>query len=166
MAKVKVEIKSKFASQEKINRIIRDSGVLQKVGDAIVEEVRDGVNPANGLPIKRVSSKYAKRRDQLAKYNRTDPNAPLGTTRSNLTFTGQLLKSIRAFINAQKSIITIKPSGIHKGIYTSPKRRGKPVKNEDILSGQKQQGRDILRVTPRLLNIIKDIIKKELKNNL
>lgn len=133
----------------KITRAISDSGFPKELRDDIVEEIRDnGIKPD-------LAPSSVKTRNYLSRFNATHPK--YSASKSNLTFSGQLLDALRAKFVASKLIINIDSlKKKHKKFKTGGKGSKKPAAGIDqILEWQKEAGRDIAQVFER-----KDFVTK------
>lgn len=174
MARFRVNTKAARESiKRKINRIIRDKGILDKVGQMIVEPMKEGVNPVTGKPYKPLASSTIANRRAMAKYNQTSPR--FSPDKSNLTFSGQLLDSIKHRIVISKSIIIIEPTGTRRAYR---KKSGKPAKrsvktNKELAKIHSKGGkkskkggrlpkREVLKISKKKLKEVNQFIKREL----
>jgi len=149
MATVKVTIGSGVAKSinNKVKKKLETKKVLSEVNKQVQSALRE--NRYSPLALKTI-----KRRKRLATVNSTDPKYSSG--RSNLTFTGEFIKSITARFTKGFGL-NIKPRGKHRGYKLINGGRSKSVNNADIARGQADQGRDI--VTNLQDNIVKRIVK-------
>ena len=173
MAKFKLQKKSvdrtKAAIKRKLHRVIRDDGVLKHVAGSLVKEIqRRGAVDENGeVSGKEISDKWNKRRKRLSKFNATSKHYKPSTLKSFLTFTGQLMKSIKAKINITKGIITIEPTGVHKKYKTGKRNKSKNIRNVDLLNALEDKGYYFLvandKLRKKVVNLIKIQLRKVLK---
>lgn len=141
---------------------IRKSGLLQQLGSNITQDVKKGAQVGQSSWPK-LSQKWSDYRDKLASINRTDPEYRSG--RNNLTFTGQLLDSLKTFIQVSKLRVIIRPTGNHKKykrLRTGKVGEGKPVKNQDIMDYQAERGRVAMILKQREVDKITILIREYL----
>lgn len=172
MARVKVDIKGleniKKRAVTKVNRAIKSTGILEDIANLIVIAVRDGdpvqrAKAANKKYKNNLSEEWVKRRSRLAKLNPTHPK--YGRNKNNLTFTGQLLDSIKGKLIVSKSQIIVEPTGSHKGYKTPTGRTTKRISNKELAKFV-QELRDFLFLTPDEIDQINKLLKKELRKKL
>lgn len=157
--KLKLKGLSRFSGKEKLKlgRAIKQSGVMDDIGEDIIKTSKKAKR-------KGFSTEWSKYRDKLATKNPTDPEYSSG--KSNLTFTGGLINSIKVkFVTGQFKIV-IAPTGKHKNYKRLTKRKkkkgaSKRSSNMDIAIGQKDQGRDTIIVTKKNLKKYGKWIKKQ-----
>lgn len=170
MSKVKVTYNLSNLEQriKNIAKDLKSEGFSKKVVSEIVNKVRkDAFRFKTGRKFRQLKPKTIERRKRLAKYNNTHPEYK--ASKPNLTFTGRLLKSVKARIQAKgpSIILQIDVSGIHAP-YKGPKGEvGKPVSNKKIREGLAKIGRDPLELSKKanrnLVRILKAIIKERLR---
>lgn len=125
MAKVKVNI---LGAQRAVERLfksaIKDKELLNDIGESAVKNsvasVRLGKDPATGKPIAGFANRktYPEARSRIA--SRRGAGTSFKPKKSNLTLTGQLLRSIKHKIKG--NIITIQAEGNHSPYYSGGKR--------------------------------------------
>lgn len=123
-----------LARKEKLRlaNAIKKSKVMDDIGEDIIKVSKK----AKREPLPSGKKSWSKRRDKLAAKNPTDPTYASG--KSNLTFTGQLLNSIKVKFMAGKFLIRISPTGTHKKYKSASKRKGKKKS-----SGKRSSNMDI-----------------------
>jgi len=154
---------------QKVLGEIRKSGLLQQLGKNITSDVKNQSQTGQaGWP--KLSDKWSKYRDKLAAINKTDDEFRSG--RNNLTFTGQLLNSLKTFIQVSKLQVIIRPTGNHKkykrlrtGKVSS---KDKIVKNQDIMDYQATLGRKAMilkqREVDKITILIREYLSRVFKN--
>lgn len=96
--------------------------------------------------LKKLSEKYKKKR----KRNKSELSSETSPSKSNLTYSGQLLDSITGKGDKKKIQIFIEEN------------RNDGVKNKDILKGQSKQGRDFFELSDKELKSLQNSIKNDL----
>jgi hypothetical protein len=108
IAKVETE------TREKLQKLFKEPALLSQVADVMIKDIqfqaRRGRNPITGGNFIPLSKEWIKRRGDLAKTNRTAD--AYKQSRSNITFTGQLLDSLSKRLT--RTGIAIVFAGIHK----------------------------------------------------
>lgn len=168
MAKVKFKnfgkVKGSIVKQLRLATLqtIRDTGIAENLADVVKNTVQKGIDPKTDKPYDDLKQSTIDRRRTLSKVNPTDEK--YSPARSNLTFTGQLVRSIRAFARPAKGIIEIRPTGTHKQYKGIRKKRlGKPVRNSDISEGlQNKHQRNLIGISERVKKNMLKIIEKRL----
>ena len=110
---------------------------------------RTGKSLVTESRLKPLSSSYRKFRNSFQGFKSQffRPN------KSNLTFTGQLLDSLKGTANVRKQRVQIKPTG----------RRKDGLTNEQLAEYVAQQGRPFLGIDEKGLKRIEQIIKRDLR---
>lgn len=143
----------------------------QKFGDHIAEQIvrkirKDGYNYKTGKSHKPLKQSTIEMRKSLAKYNKT--HSDYSPTKSNLTFTGRLLNSIKARITAKSKgiVMRIDVSGSHAPYKGKGRTHGERQSNKSIREQLAKQGRDPLALNKKskdsLTRILTAIIKERL----
>ena len=154
---------------QKVLGEVRKSGLLQQIGKNVTESVKkESQTGQPGWP--QLSSKWSDYRDKLATINKTDDEYRSG--RNNLTFTGQLLNSIKTFIQVSKLQVIIKPTGNHKKYKRlrtgKASSKEKIVKNQDIMEYQATLGRKAMilkqREVDKITTLIREYLSRVFKN--
>lgn len=148
-----------------VGRAIKQSGFEKELLSDLVKEIKDnGIEPA-------LAPSTIKRRGRLATVNPTD--AAYSQGKSNLTFTGQLLASLRSKFQVSKLVFNFTAIGKHKNYKLLTKKSSTAARpsNSDIFKGQSElYGRSLANVFTRdefrnrLVNKLKQSIKKFLTN--
>lgn len=173
MAKVKIRgIKRQARALEaRAKRLARIAVTDQKLANTIKNRITRAISETGTLPsgqkVKGISSKWSKRRDRLSDFNKTGRG--FSNSKSNLTFTGQFLRSFKATIEAGTRGIRfiIGPEGEHKGYKLVRGGRSKGSRNADIGQGQIDQGRDYTVISEKnrqqFLKLVIGRIRREFK---
>lgn len=147
--------------QKSLNDFIKDK-MLGKIANKVINMIRDERSPAGG-GFKELEDVTVDWRLRMEQYNPTHDEYFAG--RSNLTFSGEFIDSIKAKIVKKDNSVFIAPTGKHPGYFGAngiPTRKGQP-RNIDIAKGQKEMGRNILEMTKTLKKEIIREVKKEFK---
>jgi len=123
MAKVKIKglLKLEASLRRKFQKFLDETKVIgDELLDDLKDEIKDGTSPATGKPFKALAKSTIDKRRKMAKYNSTDSS--FSPTKSALTFSGQLVDSI-------KSNVKILAKSVNITIEATGKR--KPYKNKD-----------------------------------
>lgn len=168
MAKVKIKFPpSALREQVKaIEKQLQKTQLLDKLSDELIKDMKNGLNPKTGKPFRKIAPSTIKRRKALSKVNKTDSR--YSPARSNLTFTGEFLESIKAFFKKKRggSTITIEPTGTHPGYNLVRGGRSKSVSNSKIAEAQESMGRQVLTFSKKRINSIKVEIQRFLRQKL
>jgi len=157
---------------KKIEAILKDKDFLDKVGADVVfifkGTTRTGKNVAGQKFQFKDKKKASKRREQVAKYNKTHPTFSKG--RANVTITGELVDSITHKVDSNSSAITITVEGDHKGYKNKNGTTGKSVPNKKILKGLGEKGFTILieseKINEKITKKVKEELRRRLKNKI
>jgi len=138
----KVEIQVK----KRLEDLLKDTTMLNEVGETtakmIVNNARSGSVFKNDKKekIKKLKNISIAHRKYLAKYNSTSD--VYSASRSNLSFTGQFLKSIKHTV--KRGLIIIEPTGSRTGYKTGPKTKdSNPPSNKQLAKFLADNGREI-----------------------
>lgn len=168
MAKVRVVFNKKATERvkQRIAEAVSKSNVEEIIADDLKQSVREGINPKTGRPYRRLKQSTIDQRRRLSKTNPT--HSKYSPSKSNLTFTGQLVDSVFAKITALKTRIniTIGVKGRHTGYKNLNGTRGKNVKNEVIAKGLADQNRPLVGISKKKLSEMANKIVKIVKANL
>jgi len=150
--------------REQVTRINR-SGILQTTLSSLQADIRAGINPRTGKKFKRLQSSTIDNRKRLARSNPTDSNYSSG--KANVTFTGQLVRSLRAKISSfrDRVRVTIRATGTHRGYKYKNGGRGKPIANSTLIDHLADIGYPILLISRNRLNIIRTKIVNRLNRS-
>jgi hypothetical protein len=149
-----------------VGRAIKQSGFERDLLGDVIEEIREnGIEPE-------LRPATIKRRERLATVNPTDSAYSSG--KSNLTFTGQLLNSLRVKFQVSKLVFNFTSIGKHRPYKLIRKKKTSAsarVSNSEIFRGQEElYQRSIANIftrgdfKTRLVNKLKQSIKKFLTN--
>jgi len=156
--------------QKKIRKVASDlkkDEFGERIRNEIVNKVRtDAFRFKTGKKFRKLHPMTIESRKRLAKYNKTHPD--YSPSKPNLTFTGRLLDSVKARIQAKASSIILKidVSGMHAPYKSSLGEIGKATSNRKIRKELAAIGRDPLELSKkanrRLTRILTAIIKERL----
>lgn len=169
MSKAKVSFKLNNLKQ-KIKKLTKELK-SEKFGETITDDIKrkirkDGTNFKTNRPHKGLASSTVERRKYLAKYNKT--HSAYSPSKSNLTFTGRLINSIKARIQSKGTSIIMKIDvrGTHAPYKGKSGEIGGRISNKEIRSNLAKQGRDPLKFSKKakdnLTRIFMAIIKERL----
>jgi len=164
MARLKVKFPKGISARiaKTINNAIDDQD-LQSIASDLVKDIQSGKNPKTGRAYKGLKSSTIKRRKVLSKVNRT--SSKYSPSKSNLTFTGNFLKSIKAKLTKQgnSKTIIIEPTGIHPGYNLVRGGKSSPVSNKTIAEGQEAMGRNVITFSKKRVQQIRKKIQQLLR---
>tara|TARA_R100001510_G_C7649570_1_gene206994 strand:- start:300 stop:818 length:519 start_codon:yes stop_codon:yes gene_type:complete len=167
----KAKVTSKLTELEKRIRKVAASLKQDKFGEQIRNEIvnkvrKDAFRFKTGKRFRKLHPITIESRKRLAKHNKTHPD--YSPSKPNLTFTGRLLDSVKARIQAKGSsiVLRINVSGMHAPYKSSLGEIGKSQSNKKIRKELANIGRDPLELSKkanrRLTRIITAIIKERL----
>jgi len=138
LANIKIKNLNKIRGSitKRLNRIIQSTELLNQIGvfttNKIKGTAKTGKSLKNGSKFKKLASSTIKNRENLAKYNAT--SNVYSNKRSNLSFTGQLLYSIKYKINTRNSRVIIRPTGDRKPYKNKSggSTKGKTITNKQL----------------------------------
>jgi hypothetical protein len=146
MAKVKIKniYNVRDLVKKEFDKIRRDPILLGEIGKlastAIIKSNQTGKSPKTGETFKRLSQSWFDQRSYLESFNQTG-DFYLSTKKSNVTFSGQLLRAFKSFVvNSYTATVTISPEGAHSG-YKTKSGRTKSVPFKKLLTYLADQGR-------------------------
>lgn len=147
--------------KEEFEKIRKDPELLRTIADAsqkdIVGFTRSGKSPKDRKTFDGLSESWYKKRDYLLKYN-SPGEYFLYSLKSNLTFTGKLLESIKFKIVPSQGEVVIEPEGNHDG-YKTKSGRTKSIPNKKLVGYLASQGREFLFVSDALRKRINVLTK-------
>lgn len=155
--------------RDAFKKAIGNKQMLNEIGKEIIIDVVDVTrNKDKSIPLKLSDLKLLKEswiitKRRLAQTNETDPAYEDG--RSNLTFTGQLLNSMRhSILGPGKLEISFK--GMHAGYKSATGRVSKAIENSKLAEYVAKAGRPFFGVRPamrfRVNRIVKTYVKRAL----
>lgn len=165
-------------SVEKLDKSIRDAfdkvlsskPMLDEIGNSITSDIVDQTrNKAKSIPdasrLSPLSKEWIERRKKLSDYNETD--STFSPTKSNLTFTGQLLNSLKHRILG-KGKIEAYFDGMHEPYKNKDGEPiGDEISNEDLATFVKEKGRPFVGIrdlTARKINrIVRTYVRRALR---
>lgn len=162
--KITVDLSKVTRKLEEIEKSFTSRDLLEPVSKIAISDIQREARSRRGLDDNSnrktfptpLDSEWVSYRSKLAGINKTHPAYSKG--RSNITFTGQLLNSIKAFFEG--STITIKPTGMHRGYKQIRGGRSKSVENEVIAEGLESRGYKFLGVDDKTEKKIKTEITR------
>jgi len=158
--------------RKELGRIISSSdGVQNRLLSELKKEIKSGKSPATGKNFIKLKTSTKNSRRARAKYSKTDPK--FSPNKSALTFSGQLVDSIKAKVKVGiKSMrITIEPTGKREpyknkdGSNTkgSARKGNKKLAKIHAEGGGKLPKRDLLGFTKKKEKEVVKIIKETIK---
>lgn len=162
-----MSFKKAFANiEKKLKRVTTSKKMLNDIGEFLVEDIQNTARKG-----KVVEGEKFKGNPKLApstkkwrkKYEKVNPTGQdYSTNKSNLTFTGEFLRSIAFKISGGR--LTVFAKGTHSQ-YTGLKggKIGKKVKNSDIAKWQSEKGRTIFALTKNRAARIRGFIREALR---
>lgn len=170
MAKIKGLSKIKLNIERTYKQVRIDADTRKLICEIIEEDtkqtIREGKNPntPNSARIRKIKKTTADRRRALARNNNTHTH--FSPSRSNLTFTGELIDSLRCTMKQAGNhiVITLGAHGKHKR-YTgvNGKKFGKQIDNQKIFEYQKEMLRDVIGIRgpakKQVIKLIKELYK-------
>jgi len=172
MARIKIRGLKKQAKllQARAQRLakvaVKDPKLGTRIKNLLLKPIqKDGTLP-DGSRVPSISVAWAKRRRRLAQFNKVSKF--YRTFFSNLTFTGQFLRSFQVSISKTSDGVryTIEPQGTHRGYKQVRGGRSKKVANSKIGEGQIAQGRDYRVISERNLDKIEKAITGRIRREL
>lgn len=149
----------------KIRETLKDRELKERIGrlavSHIVARTKSGLDK-NLQALEPLSPGWIKDRERLSAFNRV--GAGYSAAKSNLTFTGDFLRALKANISSTGVVLMF--MGTHKGYKTSKKgkRGGAGVTNmSDIAVWQAKEGRDVLGVDEPLKVKIREAVARHLR---
>lgn len=163
MAKVSIkgipELKKNI--EKTFDQIRKDPQLLAQIAtvtkDNILGYARSGKNPETKKAFPSLSDSWLEKREYLKRYNRPDEFF-LDSSKSNVTFTGSLLKSLKAKIVPSRASVTIETTGDHPG-YKTGSSKTDSIKNDVLVGYLKDKGFEFLTVSEDLRKRINVLTK-------
>jgi len=141
--------------KKRIRAIVKSSGVQKEIQGYYRETSRK-------RRFRVITEETIDRRKKMSQYNKT--HGDYSPRRSNLTFSGQLIDSIKAYVRTSKDVIELIPTGRRKPyILKSGKRSKSKSLNTDVAQGQADQDRHLMIPTKKQRRGIIDIFRRKLK---
>lgn len=154
------ELKKNIAKT--FDQIRKDPGLLTEIANETRKNIlgfaRSGKNPETKKTFPKLSDSWRAKRDYLSRFNQADGEFYLGSGKSNLTFTGALLRSIRSRIIQSKGTVLVEAIGDHPGYKTGGKNT-ESIKNEKLVGYLKDKGFEFLTVSDDLRKRINVVTK-------
>lgn len=149
----------------KFDQIKKDPELLRQIGDAALKDIvgyaRSGKNPDTRSAFTKLSKSWIERREYLKRFNSPDGEFFLNSRKSNLTFTGQLLRSIK-YRFLRPGEVEIYASGNHVG-YKTKSGHTPSIQNEKLVEYLADGGRVFMQVSERLKKRINVIVKQHIR---
>lgn len=148
------------AVKKRLRSIVKAHGIEEEIAEYYRETSRK--RKFKGLTRKTIAS-----RKRMSRYNKT--HADYSNRRSNLTFSGQLIDSIKGYVRVSKSAIELIPRGRRKPYRLKSGKRSKsrPL-NVDVVRGQEDQGRFLMIPTKKqrigIIKIFRSKLRRVLKS--
>lgn len=171
-----VKVKGLPGVQANIKRILdetrKDPKLLKKIGELTVEQIqgftRSGKSIETGSSFKRLSREWVEARKGLSKHNSTSEFF-LGSSKSNLTFTGALLNSIKFKVFPGAALVRIDPEDTHPGYKTGSGSSSGPS-NKKLFEYLAKGGRGVFnfgtKFQKRLSARVNVLFKKSLRDKI
>lgn len=146
-----------------VSKLVNTDDLSKELGETVIRGIkgktRKGLDLVNGGKQGALASSTIAQRRYLDDHNSTA--STYSPARSNLTFTGQLLDSLKWFRIG--NIIRIMPTGQRR-----PYKRGskKSIANQDVANFLKEQGREFLGVDNPIKKQLKSIIRNFIRRNI
>ena len=148
MTKVTVDLSKVRAATQSIKSQLNQREVLSKAAEIAIDDIKGNAREGKPVVDNKVSSfpgldaTYITRRNRLASVNETD--SAYSPKRSNLTFTGQLLNSLKATFKG--AVITISPTGMRRPYKLIKGGQTKSVANKTVAEGLQERGFEFLSI--------------------
>ena len=162
MAQVKIknipQLKGKI--KDLFEEIRKDTNLLNDIGVKSVELTqkfnRAGKSP-KGNKHPELSDKWIDKKEELRPFNKVSDYYKSGA--SNVTFTGELLRSIVFKIMPSKGSVVLNNKGQHKPYKDKSGPVSKSVSNDKLVEYLKDQGRNIYGLNKQMENVINKIVR-------
>lgn len=161
--KVEINVRAAF------NKVIQNNQMLNEIGGFLVEDIvtqtRNEKSVVDMKDLRLLKESWITKKKWLIKQG-TTPDEFYDEGKSNLTFTGQLLRSLKHFVIGPGRI-DLKFEGMHKP-YTGKngKPYGKQMENQTLAKYVAEQGRPFVGVRPamrlRVIRTVKAYMKRVL----
>lgn len=169
MIKFKVNLTGLQKKIVQLERILETKELKKQMGEAsiiyIQGKTRTGKDVLNNTVQPALKKTTVKRREYLEPYN--DRHKTYSKARSNLTFTGQLLDSLKweSMKGGFKVLVPATQREPYKGKKGTYKTTKKPVTNARVARGLKAQGREFLGVDKSLTKQIQSIVRNFIRRS-
>jgi len=163
---MRVKVKIGKDIQKKVTKAVQKEikqNFVNKVVEDLKKDIRNGINPKTGKSYRALKPSTIANRRRYAKKNPTHPQ--YSPARSNLTFTGRLIESIKGKFNKTKRgiEIEIEPTGIHAGYNLIRGGKTKAKKNKEIAEALAKQKRYVVQLSKKRTELIVKKITQLLK---
>jgi phage gpG-like protein len=162
MAKVRIKNtdRIKQSVKEELTKIISDKRLLTDIGVKMLELTqsfnRAGKSPT-GKKHEAISDDWIETKEELRPYNKVSEYYRKGA--SNLTFTGQLIRSIKFRVESSKATVVIEPTGKHLGYNLKNNKKTKSISNAKLTEYLKDQGRILLGFNKQIENNLNRVVR-------
>lgn len=155
--------------RDAFNKVIKSNAMLNEIGSEIVFDIKDQTqSKAKSIPnkerLKPLTKAWIKRKEFLSRFNQTDPQYQLG--KSNLTFTGQLLRSLTHKIVGTGKVDVFFDGEHDPYVNADGESIGDSVGNQIIADGLAERGRPIVgirKLTARkITRIVRTYVRRAL----
>ena len=141
-----------------IKDALRDKELLERIGRTAVAHIqvrtREGLDK-DGKAFKPLAPISIGKRASLEKYNKT--SAYYDAAKSNLHFTGQLLRALKFMTNSTSVFIEV--TGIRKAYKTGPKQKAKEgPDNKDLVKWLREQGREFMGADDSMRKKVREVV--------
>lgn len=166
MPKVKIDMRAVEKRLNKIKDDIKSDALKDDIGKESVRYIkgktRSGTNLETGKKHAPLKDSSIRARQYLDDFNSTDNT--YSPKRSNVTFSGQLVESMK-FEKVARGVNILFPSDIRKP-YKTANKSGKAYSNKKIYEYLVEQGRGFLGIDDTLKKNITSIIRRFLRRSL
>lgn len=155
--------------KDAFKKVIASNAMLNEVGKLVTEDIVETTRGERSIPdglnhLKLLKESWITRKKRLASTNTKDSAYEEG--KSNLTFTGQLLNSLKWKILGPGKIQTFFKGNHAPYVSGTGAKSGKSIKNEDLAKYVAIAGRPFIGVRPairvRIQRLVKGYVKRAL----
>lgn len=146
------------AIKRKIKKNVPKKADWEGISTYVIRNVKANYRKNKTPPLESI-----KHREYLEKYGNAT-GISYGTSRPNLTISGELLESIKP--EFKKNSLIISPTGNHKKYQGKTKKVGNRTSNFEIAKHMKKIGRNFLKMTPTMKKIVLNMLKMSLRKHL
>lgn len=161
--KVRIDLSKITKKLSKIEKGFEDKRLLEPVADIAIKDIQRNTKATRGFnksgdrdKLPGISEEWIERRKKLSGTNAT--TGVYSPRRSNLSFTGQLLDSLKAKFRGRK--ITIEPTGTRTPYKNLKGGQSSPVENKIVAKGLQDMGFIFLGVDEKTTKKIKTEITR------
>lgn len=152
------------------HKVKKNPAMLLEIGEALQADVVNNARAgrsADKETFRGLSQSWQKTRDYLKQFNSVDKFF-LDSSKANLTFTGEFLKSIKYRINPSEGLAVVEPTGTHPG-YKTANGNTKKLSNLTLSKYLKDLGFEFLFVSKafqkRTNVIVRRFLRRQILNN-